>query len=46
VARKKHEKKEGKVACKRKSNMAHRKTSLTMIGLGFFWVRIITDISL
>jgi hypothetical protein len=35
VARKKHEEKEGKATCRRKINMAHRKASLTMIGLGF-----------
>jgi hypothetical protein len=36
VARKKHVGKEGKVARRRKCNMARRKKSLTGIGLGFF----------
>jgi hypothetical protein len=36
VARKKHVDKEGKATCRRKRNMVLRKTSLTVIGLGFF----------
>jgi hypothetical protein len=44
VARKKHAEKEGKATCKRKSNVACRKTSLTMIGLGFL-IRIVMAIS-
>ena len=35
VARNQHAKKEGKTACRRKNKVEHRKTSLTMLGLGF-----------
>jgi hypothetical protein len=45
VERKKHAEKEGKATCKRKSNVARRQTSLTMIGLGFL-IRIVMAISL
>jgi hypothetical protein len=45
VARKQHAEKEGKVACKRKNNVASRETSLTWIGFGFL-IRIVTAISL
>ena len=45
MARKQHEEKEGKETCKRKSNVAHRQASLTMIGLGFL-INIATTISL
>jgi hypothetical protein len=45
IERKKHAEKEGKEEFKRKSHVACRQTSLTMIGLGFF-IRIVTDIIL
>jgi hypothetical protein len=35
VARKKHAEKEGKEACRRKTNVAQKNTILTLIGLGF-----------
>jgi hypothetical protein len=38
VARNKHVEKEGKEACRRKNNVVHRKTSLTMRGLWFFTI--------
>jgi hypothetical protein len=44
VERKKHAEKEGRAACKRKSNVTHRQESLTMIGLGFL-TNIVTAIS-
>ena len=43
VARKQHAEKEGKTTCMRKHNVARRKTSLTMIGLGFL-TKIVIDI--
>jgi hypothetical protein len=45
LARKQHAEKEGKAACKRKSHVARRQTSLTILGLGFL-IRIVTTISL
>jgi hypothetical protein len=45
VERKKHEEKEGKIACRRKSNVARKQAILTMIGSGFF-IRIIMAIRL
>jgi hypothetical protein len=45
MARKQHAKKDGKVTCKRKSHMARRQASLTMLGLGFL-ISIVTIISL
>jgi hypothetical protein len=44
VERNKHAKKEVKIACKRKINMACRKERLTMIGLRFL-KKIVMDIS-
>jgi hypothetical protein len=38
VERKKHVENEGKATCRRKINMAHMKTRLTMIGLGFWTI--------
>jgi hypothetical protein len=40
--RKKHAEKEGKAACRRKSNVVRRHINLTMLGLGF-WIKIVTN---